>query len=114
MLCYCHCDLCRRSVGATPVAWATYERGGFRVTAGEPSWFSSSAAARRGFCPSCGCSLFFESSRAPAEIDVTIVALENANELAPDRHIWVSSKLAWARTDDGLPCHAEDSTSPRR
>jgi hypothetical protein len=112
ILCYCHCELCRRSVGAAPVAWASYDRAGFRLLAGAPAWFSSSPTARRGFCATCGSSLFFESANAPNDIDVTIATLESANELAPDRHIWVSSKLAWERTDDGFPCHARDTKSP--
>jgi hypothetical protein len=111
VLCLCHCSLCRRSVGATPVAWATYVLADFRLLRGEPIWFQASVTAQRGFCGRCGCSLFFKSTRFPEEVDVTIVAMDNASTLVPDRHIWVPSKLPWVNTDDGLPCHAEGSAS---
>ncbi|HWA72334.1 MAG TPA: GFA family protein [Polyangiaceae bacterium] len=111
-ICLCHCAQCRRAVGATPVAWATYDREGFRILAGEPRWFQSSPAARRGFCADCGCSLFFESSRTPDEIDVTVVTLDNAPALSPRMHIFAPSKLSWEKLDDGLPRHIEDSSSP--
>ncbi len=109
--CLCHCTLCRRSVGATPVAWATYPSGALRVVRGAPTWFESSAWARRGFCARCGTSLFFASTRHPDEIDVTSVSLDDADGVAPDRHIWVPSKLAWVGVADGRPCHVADSGS---
>ena len=104
-LCQCHCSKCRLGVGATPVAWATFPRAGLAIRAGAPAWFESSDHARRGFCSTCGCSLFFVNSRFPDEIDVTTACLDQAEALAPTMHIWVPSKVAWARTDDGLPCH---------
>jgi hypothetical protein len=113
VVCLCHCSQCRRSVGATPVAWATFARSGWTLRQGTPRWLQSSAAARRGFCADCGSSLFFAGAATPDEIDVTVVSLEDADRLPPERHIWVPSKLPWARTDDGLPCHVADSGSPR-
>jgi hypothetical protein len=114
VVCLCHCSQCRRTVGATPVAWATFARDGFRLERGTPRWFASSAGARRGFCGDCGSSLFFEAAASPDAIDVTVATLdgESAERLAPDRHIWVPSKLGWARTDDGRACHVRDSDSP--
>jgi hypothetical protein len=101
----CHCVQCRVAAGATPVAWATFQRAGLAIRAGAPAWFQSSSHARRGFCSACGTSLFFENMRFPDEIDVTTACLDQVDALAPTMHIWVSSKVAWARTDD-LPCHA--------
>ena len=109
----CHCSQCRRSVGATPVAWATFARSGFAIRRGTPRWLQSSPAARRGFCADCGSSLLFAAVATPDEIDVTVVSLDDAARLPPDRHIWVPAKLAWARTDDGLPRHVGDSDSAR-
>jgi hypothetical protein len=112
VLCLCHCTLCRRAVGATPVAWATYPTTGFRVVTGTPAWFRSSPVGRRGFCSGCGASLIFENSHTPDEIDVTIATLDEPDRLAPDRHIWVPDKVAWVSVDDGLPRHDGDSESP--
>jgi hypothetical protein len=106
LLSQCHCAQCRLGAGATPVAWTTVARRAVTVRAGEPAWYRSSDHARRGFCSTCGSSLFFENARFPDELDITTACLDQADALAPTMHIWVSSKLAWARTDDGLPCHA--------
>ena len=111
-LCQCHCTMCRLGVGATPVAWATFRRQGLRLLAGQPTWFQSSPEARRGFCATCGASLFFENSKFPEEVDVTIGSLERADDMAPTMHIWVPSRAAWARVDDGLPCHVRGPGTP--
>lgn len=109
----CHCASCRRSVGATPIAWATYPRAAFELERGAVQWFQSSAHARRGHCAECGTSLFFETTRAPTEIDVTVACLDDANTVAPTHHIWVPAKLAWTHIDDGRPQHVGDSGSAR-
>lgn len=109
---YCHCVQCRRGVGATPVAWATFERATLIVRTGEPAWYQSSPGARRGFCAICGCSLFFETTAEPDIFDVTVASLDQADQLAPALHIFVPSRVSWARVDDGLPLHQRDSRSP--
>jgi hypothetical protein len=112
VLCLCHCTLCRRSVGATPVAWATFPTAQLRIEAGTLAWFRSSAIGRRGFCARCGASLVFENTHTPAEIDVTIASLDDPDRLPPERHIWVPDRVAWVASDDGLPRHGGDSDSP--
>ena len=111
VLCLCHCSLCRRSVGASPVAWATFARQGFEFS-GPVGWYESSPGTRRGFCQSCGCSLFFDTQRLPQEIDVTLVSLDQAAEFAPDRHLFVPDALPWEQTDPGLARHEADANSP--
>ena len=106
---WCHCSLCRRAHGATPVAWVTFPRAGLRLLAGAPRWFRSSAHARRGFCGDCGASLFFEDDREPDGVDVATAILDDPERFAPERHIWVGSGVAWARPCDRLPAHRERS-----
>lgn len=111
-ICQCHCSMCQRSVGAPVVTWATFERRSFEATGRALAWFESSPEGRRGFCERCGASLFFESERFPGLIDVTVVTLENAGDLAPTMHIYAQSRQPWMSVADGLPCHAGDSNSP--
>ena len=111
VLCLCHCTMCRRSVGATPVAWATYPTTQFRLVGGTPAWFRSSDIGRRGFCAGCGSSVLFENTHLPEEIDVTIATLDDPSRLVPDRHIWVPDKVAWVSLDDGRLRHDGDSDS---
>jgi hypothetical protein len=104
--------MCQRAVGAPAVTWATFVREEFTSTGPALTWFQSSVAARRGFCGRCGTSLFFESDRFPGLIDVSVVTLEDAAQLAPTMHIYVSSRQPWMRAGDGLPCHVDDTNSP--
>lgn len=103
----CHCSICRRTSGAPFVAWFTLPASGFRVTAGELSTFRSSEHATRAFCPRCGTPLTFRSSRFPSEVDVTTCSLDDPSALPPKDHTRTSSKLAWVRLADGLPCFLE-------
>lgn len=107
----CHCSLCRRAVGSPGVPWATFGRGAVVVVAGAPSWFQSSAHARRGFCGACGTSLFFESAHEPDAIDVAVAALDDADRIAPRFHEWTNSKLAWETIADRLPRFREGGGS---
>jgi hypothetical protein len=106
----CHCTQCRLSAGASPVAWVSFPRASFEIRSGQPRWYQSSPPARRGFCGSCGASLFFETDEEPDLVDITTATLDRVDEIAPTNHIWVDSKLAWVRIDDGLPAHARDRT----
>ena len=105
--------MCRKSVGAAAVPWATFPRDRFRIVSGAPAWHRSSDHARRGFCPSCGTSLFFETTRAADEVDVTVATLDDAASFAPTHHIWVPNRLPWTNIADGLPRHRGDSGSER-
>mgnify|MGYP006425277347 CR=1 FL=1 len=55
----CHCRECRRASGhytaATRVAGADIEIDGLDAV----QWYATSTWARRGFCRTCGCQLFF-------------------------------------------------------
>lgn len=109
-VCICHCNMCRRSVGAPAVPWATFRREHL-VVEGTPSWFQSSEHARRGFCGACGTSLFFETRQEPHEIDVAVAALQEAGKVAPRYHSWTPSKLAWETIGDSLPRYRENGGS---
>ena len=109
-LCFCHCQSCRRAVGAAPVAWGTVEDAGFAVTRGELAIYHSSPNVSRGFCPHCGTSLTYKNSERPGEVDVTLATLDEAAALVPVRHIWVQDDVAWPAGADGLPRYA---TVPR-
>ncbi len=109
-VCICHCSICRRSVGAPAVAWATFPRAAF-VVEGTVSWYQSSSHARRGFCSACGTSLFFATDQHRHEIEVTVVSLADAGKVAPRYHSWAPNKLPWEHIGDGLPRYREDGGS---
>lgn len=55
----CHCEMCRRWHGGPSVSVRFSE--GIAITGGEDSvgWFRSSEWAERGFCKTCGSTLFY-------------------------------------------------------
>jgi len=85
------------------VPWGTFDRDRFRVSRGSLAEFRSSEPVWRGFSAACGSSLTYRHATRPAEIDVTLVTLDEAAQLAPQMHVWVADKLPWVRIEDGLP-----------
>lgn len=119
---HCHCDWCRKAHGAAFVTWigALAER--FRLTEdGTLRWYRSSEASERGFCATCGTTLFFRSSSAPGELHATRASIDGPVDREPDEHVFVESMVPWIRLGDDLrrvtrdqPALAAWSGIPRR
>ena len=92
--------------------WGTFERAGFRITAGRLSEYRSSARVLRGFCAACGTALTFRNEARAAEIDVTLGSLDEPTPLAPQMHVWVADKLPWVTIADALPQHLGGAGAP--
>lgn len=107
----CHCAMCRRSVGAQSVAWATFDRAALAIRGDTLLWHESSARALRGFCARCGTSLFFSARSEPASLDVTVGSLDEPDACPPQCHIFTTSKVRWVPLEPPLPCHVADSES---
>ena len=99
---YCHCSQCRKQTGhyyaATNVADADLSIEG----AGNITWYSASAFARRGFCATCGSALFWKYN-ASDETSVMAGAFEQPSGLKGEVHIFVRDKGDYYAIDDGLP-----------
>jgi len=105
----CHCEQCRRTSGHFVAASAANiddlkltEETGLR-------WYQSSEIARRGFCATCGSSLFWdptrdESSADPHHISIMAGTLDSPTGLETANHIFVTWK-----GDYGKPQYAIDS-----
>jgi hypothetical protein len=106
---HCHCSICRRVSGAPFVTWITVATANFSFTAAKPSSFQSSSQAERTFCNQCGTALTFSEIGRPHQIDVTVGSLDRPNDISPDEHIWVSSRLQWLHLQDGLPEYPQEN-----
>ena len=98
----CHCLQCRKSSGhywaSTRVAdgaLAITEARGLR-------WHRSSAGARRGFCRTCGSSLFWRADGSGTTA-VAAGSLDAPTGLGLARHIFVAEKGDYYEIADGLP-----------
>ncbi|GFE65720.1 hypothetical protein KIN_27940 [Litoreibacter roseus] len=72
----CHCVDCRRWHGASPVGIDLTD---VTLTSGASAlkWYRSSPLAERGFCTTCGSSLFYRMAASPARWSCYLGALEN-------------------------------------
>lgn len=101
----CHCHRCQRATGSAfyarimvPLASVTIE--------GPVAWYDGDTGVRRGFCPTCGSTLFSERVAA-GTIGLAMGTLDHPERFAPADHIWVSAKQPWLVLADDLPQFAE-------
>jgi hypothetical protein len=73
---------------------------------GQTSEYTSAADSgntmRRRFCPTCGSSLFANSSARPQFTVVRVGALDDPSSVKPTMNIWTSSAPTWACLDPTL------------
>ncbi len=92
----CHCQSCRRCVGAQSVAWITVARADFSWVGENPAQFVSSPPVIRTFCGKCGASLSYTHGQRPEEIDVTTGSLDDPEAFPPTEQVFSEFKLSWA------------------
>ena len=95
----CHCQQCRRTTGHF-LASTSAPRANVEIE-GEVRWYRSSDDARRGFCPECGSTLFWD--RGSDRLWIAAGSLDGATGLKLDRHIYVADKGDYYELTDGLP-----------
>jgi hypothetical protein len=98
----CHCSKCRKQSGhfwvSTDVARsAVTVQGGEKVT-----WFQSSEKVRRGFCSTCGSSLFWDPIKKDT-IAIAMGAFDLPTGIKLAMHIHVADKGDYYEITDGLP-----------
>jgi hypothetical protein len=98
----CHCSQCRKSSGhyfvSTDVPRAAVTiHGGDKVR-----WFRSSEKVRRGFCATCGSSLFWDPLER-AFIGIAMGAFERPTDTKIAIHVHVADKGDYYEITDDLP-----------
>ena len=98
----CHCTICRKTSGHY-YAGTDVKREALTITGSENvTWFQSSQKVRRGFCSTCGSSLFFD----PPHVDwigISMGAFEKPTNTKLHIHIFVADKGDYYDIADGLP-----------
>jgi len=98
----CHCLQCRKHSGHY---WASTDVARSAVTlhgAENLTWFRSSEKARRGFCSTCGSSLFWDPIFRDF-IGIAMGAFEQPTGTRLGIHIFVADKGDYYEIADGLP-----------
>jgi hypothetical protein len=102
---HCHCNWCRRAHGAAFVTWFGVQDAAFSITSGGDAlkWFASSELSDRGFCGTCGSTMFFRSKLAAGEMHVALACAKGSSLPAPTAHIFWEAKAPWITMGDDLP-----------
>ena len=101
---HCHCSMCRKAHGAGYVTWAGFERDQvtFDQENGQLGWYESSAGAQRGFCRSCGSSLFFRSEKWAGELHIAVGAIDGELDRQPQANVFFDKHVSWMPIDNSL------------
>ncbi len=98
----CHCNQCRKQSGHV---WASaYVSIPDLVMTGEVRWYAASAAAVRGFCPTCGSFLFWRAQDEDT-ISFALGALDGPTGLRLTKHIFTARKGDYYDIADDVPQH---------
>ena len=104
---WCHCRTCQLFGGAPAMPFASVRRGDLAWSQGEERvrWIKSSNFGRRAFCSECSTPLLVQVDHQHETIDFPIVTLDEPDAVAPEFHIFWSSKVAWFNPGDKVPRH---------
>ena len=104
---YCHCEQCRKTSGHFVAATAV-DHEYLRLTEDAGlTWYQSSDIARRGFCKTCGSSLFWSPSHGKY-VAIMAGALDAPTGLTSREHIHVEDASDYHELTDGLPQFPQD------
>ena len=95
----CHCRQCRKTSGHF-VAATSAPRDQVAIE-GEVSWYRASKTARRGFCATCGSSLFWDGPGRNLSLHAGTLDGDTGLRLAG--HIFCADKGDYYEIADGLP-----------
>ncbi len=101
----CHCSQCRKYSGHF---WASTDVSRAAVTihgADNVTWYRSSKKVQRGFCSTCGASLFFDPIDRDKNdwIAIAMGAFDPPTDTQLKMHIFVADKGDYYDIGDGLP-----------
>ncbi len=107
----CHCTLCRRSTGGLWHATAAL-RENIEIDGGEGlTWYEAKPGAQRGFCATCGTSMFVDGQGRP-HLTVTAGTLDEPTGLRLTLRIFVANTGDYQVFGEDAPSHPERYVPP--
>ena len=108
----CHCRWCQRETGSAFVINAMIEADRVELLAGQPEMVLTPSASGKGQkiwrCPNCRVAVWSNYPGAGDAVRfVRVGTLDEPARLAPDIHIYTSSKQPWVVLPAGAPAVAE-------
>ena len=100
---YCHCQDCRRVIGAPAPAFAAFDKEHLRLDPMRPAARPVNPGVTRWFCPECGSALMAQFDYLPDQLYVPLGILDQANALEPALHCHAESALSWVHMQSDIP-----------
>ncbi len=101
----CHCLQCRKTSGHY-VSATQVGPDQLTITRDDSlRWYQSSPQAQRGFCATCGSSLFWRHDADNGATSVMSGTLDGATGITTEKHIFVADKGDYYEIADDLPQH---------
>lgn len=102
----CSCTACQRRTGSAFGEGAYTSRDKVKL-GGEAKEFIRPTDAgnqfHEFFCPTCGTTLYFYSSRDPSRIGFAVGCIDGAQNLKPVRSVFEASKHEWLELGEDIP-----------
>lgn len=94
---HCYCTMCQKFHGAAAGSYLTVATSGYVVEQGQDLIvdYASSDKGRRGFCKTCGSSLYWRSTDTPASLDLSLGTLNPAWTGTVEREVHTEGKPTW-------------------
>lgn len=110
---YCHCEICKKSLGAPVNAWVAFFNSDITFVDATPQQYQSIDIVERGFCPKCGTSLSYRLIKPEISQFLVICtgSMDKPEDYPPVWHGGIECQLQWLKMDDGLP-KMQSSESP--
>lgn len=100
----CHCENCRRTHGHVAAYTAVNKADLTLLSQHSLNWYhDSSPDTYRGFCGTCGASLFWDSRKANSRISIAAGSLDPGHGLKTIGHVYVAEAGEYYEINDDLP-----------
>jgi hypothetical protein len=108
----CHCTWCQRDTGSAFATNAMIEADRVELTSGAPELVDTPTASGKGQkvwrCPTCQVALWSNYAGSGDKVRfVRVGTLDAGHGIAPDVHIFTSTKLPWVVLPPGMPAVPE-------
>lgn len=94
---HCYCTMCQKFHGAAAGSYLSIYTKGFVVERGAELIvdYASSEKARRGFCRTCGSSLYWRSLDQPEVMDLSLGIIQPPWTGTVEREVYTDTKPTW-------------------
>ncbi len=97
----CHCSQCMKTHGNYAAYTACPEGNISFINNKTLKWYQSSKIAKRGFCSTCGASIFYKQLKSK-DISIAAGMFNNPTKLKTCSNIFTKGKLDYYKLDSGL------------